>query len=142
MLRLKIFAVLVVLMSAFMFVVQTRALLHRRHMEREGVEAEAVPIETNVQRGRRSSSYSMLIKFPVEDGKTHNARVSVTSEVLDLTRHASTVKIKYLRSDPDQVLLLDEEMGYAGYYLGGVLLLGGLFVCWPLFSRKSEPSTA
>jgi hypothetical protein len=111
----------------------------KEKINKEGVETAAIPkakIESKSRKGSRS--YKLDIEFPTGSG-THSSRVTVPKEIYDRIESNPVLKIKYLKEDPDKLILVGRPLGNPEMYgVGAAVFVLGAIGSWWYFLRKPK----
>lgn len=136
--RLKIGSILALLIGPFIIVMNLLEINEKKVIDREGIEATAIPVSKLERRGRKGGrTYKLEVEFPTKNDGVQTAQVEVSKELYENIESRPVLKVKYLEKKPTQVIVLGEPLGKPELtYVGiGVLALG-LFGTWWHFIRK------
>lgn len=142
--RLKLGSILALLIGPFIIVMNFLEINEKKAVDREGIEATAIPVTKMERRGRKGGrTYKLEIEFPTKDAKSQTAQVEVSKELYDNIEARPVLKVKYLEKQPTKVIVIGEPFGKPELtYVGiGVLALG-LFGTWWHFIRKKAGGLA
>lgn len=139
--RFKIGAIIALLVGPFILFMNHKETSEKTKIDKEGTETTALvvdKIETRGRKGRRN--LDLKITFVAGEAKTPVTKtLDASKELWEKTSEASPLKVKYLKEDPNQVIIVGEPMGEPFLYaVGGAVLLYGLGGSWYNFIRKPK----
>lgn len=137
MFRLKLAAIICLLIGPFMIVMNFLETKEKKQIEKEGVETVAVVTEKTEKRGRKGRrSYEFDVQYKVGTS-TQSAKVDVSKERYESIDAAPILQIKYLKDNPSKLIVVGDQLEHPELtYIGAGLFLFGLVGCWWHFVRK------
>ncbi len=135
--RAKLGAILALLIGPFILFMNFKETSEKTKIDKEGVETTAMVLDHVEKRGRKGRvDRELTIGYIADDGKRPlQKNLDVSKELFE--KADPTVKVKYLKDDPNQVIIVGEPLGEPMLYaIGGGLLLFGLGGTWYQFIRK------
>jgi hypothetical protein len=136
--RLKIFSLIALLAGPVIFGFAHNKETEKKLIDREGVAVEAIPLAKIEKRGRRGSkSYKLEVEYPVEALGKFKAEIGVSKALYERAETEPVIKIKYLASAPEKVIVVGEPTDETeGKLVAAAVFLFGIGGTWWNFFRK------
>ncbi len=136
--RLKIFSLIALLAGPVIFGFAHNKETEKKLIDREGVAVEAIPLAKMEKRGRRGSrSYKLEIEYSVEAVGKLTSKVDVSKALYERAETEPVIKIKYLASAPEKVIVVGEPIDETnGKLAAAAVFLFGIGGSWWSFLRK------
>jgi hypothetical protein len=136
--RLKIFSLIALVAGPVIFGIAHVKETEKKLIDREGVAVEAIPLAKIENRGRRGSrSYKLEVEYPVETLGKLKAEIGVSKELYEKAESEPVIKIKYLASAPEKVIVVGEPTDEnEGKLMAAAAFLFGIGGTWWSFFRK------
>ena len=135
----KIVAIIAILIGGFILFMNYQETTEKTKIDKEGTETPAVVVEKHETRGRkgRVTRDFSIGYFVGEDQKPFKKKVNVSKELYEKMSIRDELKVKYLKADPNQVIIVGEPLGdNLLYAIGAAVLLFGIGSTWWHFIRK------
>ena len=143
-LRLKLGCVAALIIGPVMLVTNYLNTAEKKQIDREGIQATAIAATTIDQTRRGTHTYKLEVQYPVKGSSVaRSAEVTVSRERYDNIESEPFVPIKYLKSDPTKLIVIEEPLEEPEMYVAGsiLFLLGAVGTWWAFLRRRSSPTT-
>lgn len=136
--RLKIFSLIALVLGPLIFADAHAKEKEKKLIDREGVATEAIPLAKMENRGRRGSrSYKLEIEYSVEALGKLTSKVDVSKALYERAETVPVIKIKYLASAPEKLIVVGEPIEEtSGKLAAAAVFLFGIGGTWWSFFRK------
>ncbi|MGC3957042.1 MAG: hypothetical protein QM813_03485 [Verrucomicrobiota bacterium] len=125
--KLKIAAVLAIFIGPVLMVMAYLEKKEYDNIAKNGVETVGIPMVKTASAGRKSSrTYKVELEYKDEVGTTKSATLKISKELYDRVDAMPVLRLKYLKADPNQMIVVGFPNSSAGGITGGlvVFLLG------------------
>jgi hypothetical protein len=137
--RSKIVAIIALLIGPFILFMNFKETSEKTKVDKEGIEIPALVIDKIEKKGRKGRvDRDFEVGYIVDDGKRPLAKkVEVSKELFEKTPINAPIKVKYLKADPNQMIIVGEPLSNNLLYaVGSAVLLFGVGSVWWNFMRK------
>lgn len=122
--KIKIAAVLAVLIGPVLIVMAYREKKEYDQIAKDGIETVGIPLVKTASAGRKSSrTYKVELEYKDETGGTKNANLKVSKELYDRVDTMPVLRLKYLKADPNKMIVV----GFPRSSVGGMGMGMGVF---------------
>lgn len=138
--KLKIGAILALLIGPFIIVMNFLEISEKTKIDKEGVATEAFVEQATEKKGRKGRvNREVELAYIVEGAKEPvHKKMDVSKEIFDrLTEENRTLPVKYLKADPTKLIIVGEPKGQPALYaVGAAIFLFGIGGIWWFFIRR------
>lgn len=135
--KIKIAAVLSIIIGPVLMVMAYLEKKEYDNIAKNGIETVGIPMVKTASAGRRSSrTYKVDLEYKDEAGATKSTTIKVSKELYDRVDAMPILRLKYLKADPSQMIVVGFPKSSAGGMWAGVgVLVFGLGGTWFFFLR-------
>lgn len=140
--KLKIAAVLAIIIGPVLMVMAYLEKKEYDQINKDGIATVAVPTTKTASAGRKSSrTYKLELEYKDEAGATKTGTVKISKDLYERVDAMPILRIKYLKADPSKMIIVGFPVSSTGGMMGGLfVLLLGIGGTWFFFMGPGRSS--